>query len=116
MESNTSFSEYIDIDDALARIGGNIALYKRLLGRFLEGKHLEDIKNAIESGDLEEAARQSHTLKGVSANLSLLIINKLTIELEHLIKDGADFSACLSELEEAYENTTVKITELSEQP
>jgi len=112
MEMNNNTNEYIDQDDALSRIGGNMSLYKRLLGRFVEGNHYEELEKALQSGDMEEATRQAHSLKGVSANLSLTKIRSLSIELEQLLKDNADYSSCLNELKQAFTKTVDMINEL----
>ena len=115
MDLNAMSDEYVDLNDAVSRIGGNTSLYKRLLSRFLEGNHYEAIKSALQTGDMEEAARQAHSLKGVSANLSLVKIRAITVELEQLIKDNADYAASLAELEQAFSATTEKISEILNQ-
>jgi len=101
--------EYIDVDGALKRVGGNMDLYKRLLKRFVEGNNLGPLKGAIVNGNPEEAARHAHTVKGVSSNLSLIKIADLSANLEQLIKNGEDHSACLAELEQAYDTTVAII-------
>jgi len=108
-------NEYINTDDALSRVGGNMSLYKRLLGRFVDGDLYDELVKALQSGDTEESTRQAHSLKGVSANLSLVKINTLSVELEKLVKENADYSSCLAELKQAYENTLEIIAELLSQ-
>ena len=115
METNVPNIEFMDTADALARIGGNMGLYIRLLGRFIDGNHFDLLENAIASGDIEEASRQAHTLKGVSANLSLVKINTLTVQIEHMLKNNEDYSQCLDDLREAFVLTTAEITKLTEQ-
>ena len=112
MDIDANSKEYIDVDDALKRVGGNEGLYKKLLSRFVDGNYLEALDNAIQSGDMEESARAAHTLKGVSANLSLVKIQSASIELEHAIKEGQDHSAKLGELKQAYEATSAIIAEI----
>ncbi|MCL2126549.1 MAG: Hpt domain-containing protein [Oscillospiraceae bacterium] len=112
MDTNNAGNEYFDLDDALSRIGGNMGLYKRLLGRFIEGNHYEALETALQSGDKEEAARQAHSLKGVSANLSLVKIRALSVELEQLIKDDADHTECLAALKQAFDATVEKAAEI----
>jgi len=105
--------EYIDINDAVKRIGGNMELYKRLLGRFVSGNELSVLEGALQSGDVEEAKRLTHTIKGVSANLSLVRIRAVTTDLEQTLKDGLDYSASFSELKQAYDGTIKKIEEIT---
>jgi len=104
-------SVYIDVDDALKRVGGNADLYKRLLKRFLDGNDFESLDNAFKNNDIEEAARLAHTIKGVSANLSLIKVRDVSTDLEHLIKDGLDCPASLAELQQAFSDTKDKIAE-----
>jgi len=106
-------NEYMNLDDALTRIGGNLGLYKKLLVRFVDGNHFDALHNALVAGDLEEALRQAHALKGVSANLSLIKISSLSLELEQKLKENQDFSDCLTELEQAFQATLEKITEIT---
>jgi len=106
-------NEYIDLEDALRRIGGNMNLYKRLLGRFVDGNHTETLESALLRGDMEEASHLVHTLKGVSANLSLIAIRAASIDLEKAIKDGSDFSGRLAKLKQAFNATLEVIAEIT---
>jgi len=112
MDTENSMVAYVDVDDALKRIGGNMGLYKRLLSRFIEVDQFVPLKEALQSGDTEEAARLAHTLKGVSANLSLAKVKNLSTELEQLVKSGSDHTAKLAELGRAYNETVQMITEI----
>ena len=105
--------EYINVEDALNRIGGNEGLYKKLLGRFVDGNYLEGLSNAIESGDLEEAGKAAHTLKGVSANLSLVKVQTLSTEVEHAIKQDQEYKEKLDELKQAYAATLEIIADIT---
>ena len=105
--------EYIDPEDALKRVGGNMGLYQKLLGRFADSNYIEAIETALQNGDIDEAARQVHSLKGVSANLSLVKLRALSIELEEKIHSGQDHSECLANLKQTHMTTLEKITELS---
>ena len=111
MDINTVNNEYIDPSEALSRVGGNVNLYKRLLGSFVGGTLYQDLLSAIERGEQEEATRHAHSLKGVSANLSLPKIRAVSIELEQLLKDNAQCDSSLEELKVAYEATIAQITQ-----
>jgi len=104
--------EYINVDDALRRIGGSISLYKRLLTQFTGAGYIGPLEEALNSGNKEEAAHLVHTLKGVCANLSLIKLAAVSAELEHNIKDGSDHSGSFAELKQAYAITTEKIAEI----
>jgi len=105
--------EYINVEDALKRIGGSMDLYKRLLGSFTGGDHINPLEEALSVGAMEEASRLIHTLKGVAANLSLIKLSAVASELEHKVKDGADHSDTFAELKNVYYITSQQIAEIS---
>ena len=104
--------EYINVKDALNRIGGSMDLYKRLLEQFSGGDHIPPLEEALNNGDMEDASRLIHALKGVSANLSLIKLSVLAGDLEHKIKENLDCSDTLSELKNAYDVTIQQIPEI----
>ena len=61
----------ISFSDGLARLGGNLKLYKKLLSQFYSSNTdtVDDLKTAISNGDDKTAIRLAHTVKGVAANL-----------------------------------------------
>jgi len=113
MDLNDTGAVLVDVDDALKRIGGNMDLYKRLLKRFVEGTQVEELKNALQEGNMDEAARMAHTVKGVSANLSLVMLRAISADLELSIKENLDNTAKLDELLLAYDETVIKIKEIT---
>jgi len=110
---NELSGEYIDVPDALNRVGGNMDLLKRLLKRFIDGNQIDEMDRVLREGNMEEAARQAHTVKGVSANLSLVKLRTVTTELELILKDNLDYSAKLDELKQAYDETVKIIQEIT---
>lgn len=61
----------IDIESALERMMGSVALLERLLGKFLDDPQYPALRAALEAGDMERAVSAAHTLKGVCGNLSM---------------------------------------------
>ena len=110
---DVSRDDYLDVNDALKRIGGNLDLYKKLLKRFIDGNDFEALVKALDSGDAEESKRLAHTIKGVSANLSLKRIRAASTELELILKDNLNHAPILTELKEAYEITIKLIVEFT---
>ena len=104
--------EYVDVNDALRRIGGSMDLYKRLLGQFAGGDHIGPLEAAFESGDSEDASRKLHALKGVSANLSLIKLSEIASALEYMVKDGVDHTTLFEELKGVYDITLQQIAEI----
>lgn len=60
----------VDYDEAMERFGGNAALYERLALKFLNDPHFDALEDALAAGQLDEAYRAAHSLKGVAGNLS----------------------------------------------
>jgi two-component system sensor histidine kinase/response regulator len=80
----------ISIASGLGRVGGNKQLYAKLLRKFKDGQEtaVEQIKVALQSGDVETAARLAHTVKGVSGNLGGEELYRAAADLEKAIKEG----------------------------
>jgi HPt (histidine-containing phosphotransfer) domain-containing protein len=112
VELGVNINEFVNVEDAMRRIGGNTDLYKRLLLRFIEGNNLEKLETALARGDIEESAYLIHALKGVSANLSLIGISAASTNLEQSIKDGLDFSEQLAKLKLVFNATLEIISEM----
>jgi HPt (histidine-containing phosphotransfer) domain-containing protein len=80
---------YIDIEDGLKRVMNNTKLYAKLLTKFKDDQNIKTIETTLATGDLPNAQIATHTLKGLSANLSLKELNKHVVELEAQIKAGS---------------------------
>jgi two-component system sensor histidine kinase/response regulator len=80
----------ISMDSGLRRVGGNKRLYVKLLRKFRDGQEnaLEQIKAALQSGDVDTAVRLAHTVKGVSGNLGGENLYRAAANLEKAIKEG----------------------------
>lgn len=60
----------MNLETALERFMNNDALLERFLKKFQNDKSYNELKEAIAAADRDRAFAASHTLKGVSANLS----------------------------------------------
>ena len=80
----------IDVQNSIIRIGGSVRRYKQLLAKFVEnqGNVDENIQQALDSGDKEEALRLAHSLKGVAGNVGALDLHGHAKNLEACIKDN----------------------------
>ena len=82
----------LDVQSALKRLGGNTALYHKLLDRF-RGAYTPDaaaLAAALEAGDMASAEREAHTLKGLAGSLGADALQSAAAELEHNCKPGAN--------------------------
>ncbi|MCL1958738.1 MAG: Hpt domain-containing protein [Spirochaetes bacterium] len=79
---------YINVEEGTKRVMNNTKLYAKLLTKFKDDQNIKSIESFLAAGDLPNAQVATHTLKGLSANLSLTELNKQVIELEAQIKSG----------------------------
>jgi HPt (histidine-containing phosphotransfer) domain-containing protein len=95
----------IDVPAALARLGGNRGLLMRLLAEF--GKTQADaaaaIRAALGRGDIDDAMRRAHTVKGVAGNLSAVRLAAVAgaVEMRLRAGDAAGAAPLLVDLEDA---------------
>jgi HPt (histidine-containing phosphotransfer) domain-containing protein len=77
---------YIDTEEGIKRVMNNTKLYVKLLTKFKAETMVDELAATLVSGDMENAQVQAHTIKGLSANLSLSELFKQVLELETQIK------------------------------
>jgi len=77
----------VDFAEGQRRLGGNAALYRKLLERFV--KEQADtparVRDSLEAGDREDAVRAAHTLKGVAGNLGMREVQERAAALEAVL-------------------------------
>jgi len=100
---------YINVDEGLNRVMKNKAFYNRLLLKFKDDINMNEIDAAFSEGDIEKAKTSSHTLKGLTANLSLTELYKQVLELETQIKAGTFNSDQLALVKDVYGKTISEI-------
>ncbi|MCW8916470.1 MAG: response regulator [Magnetovibrio sp.] len=91
-----------DMEDGLERMLGRPKLYLKFLRKLPEG-HANDaiaVREALNQGDMDEAHRLAHTIKGVAGNLSALDLYMSATQLSNAIREG---SGDLSELVDSFE-------------
>jgi PAS domain S-box-containing protein len=78
----------IDTEAGVARLGGNVNSYLRLLDKFAENQanSINEIEAAVNAGNGEEAIRLAHTLKGVSGSIGAEGLFQAAAELEKVLK------------------------------
>ena len=93
----------VDIDEGLARVGGNRKLYLKLLNDFAGNYQLNAaaIRTAISEQRMDEARRLAHTLKGVSGNISAKGVFALSEQVEKTLslESISDCGALLDQLD-----------------
>jgi HPt (histidine-containing phosphotransfer) domain-containing protein len=100
---------YIDQEDGKKRVMNNGKLYARLLTKFKDETRLEPIFAALDAGNYEEAQALAHTLKGVTANLSVRDLNQKIVELEAQIKAKSVSPAAVEMLKTSFNATLPEV-------
>ena len=83
-------SGVFDLNKALEIVGGDRILLAEVLAIFFEeaAKKVDELRDSLESGDIEKLKMTAHTLKGSSANVAAERIHALALEIERLIGLG----------------------------
>jgi PAS domain S-box-containing protein len=81
----------IDAEAGIARMGGSVSSYLRLLTKFADNQSesIMEIEKAVTDGEGEVAVRLAHTLKGVSGSIGADALQKLATEMEAELKADA---------------------------
>ena len=90
----------MNIEECYRSMGGNYsevlcrlpsaALVKKFIVKFLDDGSYRELCKAMERGSREEAFREAHTLKGVSANLGLERLRRSSSDLTELLRPQAE--------------------------
>jgi PAS domain S-box-containing protein len=102
----------IDVEAALARLGGNQEALTSLLKRFeqSQGNAVNAVRAMLAAGQRQPAAQALHKLRGVAANLGASDVARLTADAEAVLHDPAADSlalpTALNRLEQALELVT----------
>ncbi len=103
----------VTVDLSVRRIGGNVALYYSLLGKFRVSERdvVSRIRAALASNDPETAERVVHTLKGIAGTLGAEALQNLAEQLEHDIRDGSfgNLESLLTQIDHEVEGLIAKI-------
>jgi HPt (histidine-containing phosphotransfer) domain-containing protein len=100
---------YIDQEDGIKRVVNNAKLYVKLLTQFKAETKIEPIVAALEGGNYEEARGLVHTLKGVTANLSIKELNLRVQELEAQIKTNDVKDEAIEAVKTVFAETMARI-------
>lgn len=80
----------LDLSGAFERAGGDNDFLKKMLGRFAQtqGAWIEGIDTLLAQDKIEDARRETHTLKGLAGNIGAAALFNLTKEVEEKLKNG----------------------------
>ncbi len=109
--SERSNEQYVDTDAALMRIRGNKKVYQTMLQLFLDCEEFEALEKSLSEKDYEKAAEVAHGIKGMTGNLSMPLLFKVSTDLNEELKNGepnqetlADYREILAKTESLVKN------------
>ena len=95
-----------NVDEALVRCLNNETFYLTLVNKALQNPAFDRLKEACESGDLDQAFDAAHSLKGMMANLALTPILRPVEKITELLRSrtAMDYSPLVTEILSARNN------------
>ncbi len=76
----------VDVDEALKRLGGNEAFYKKMLGRVKSMLEETPVDPDFDAGDYKAMIESTHAIKGATGNLSLTPLYKAYTDIVDLLR------------------------------
>lgn len=95
----------IDVQEALERFMGNEGLLMKFLLRFPQDESFQQLKQAMEAKDTDQAYRAAHALKGLAGNLAMKSLYEQVCSVMADLREG-DLSTAqgkMAELESQYQ-------------
>lgn len=106
----------IDYESGIIRFSGKEDLYERFLKRFPDDPNYPELLVAIEREDYQQAELRAHTLKGVSANLSMIDLYQAASDVVAFLHeapkpDEDKLNALIGYVRESYERVLEAVNE-----
>lgn len=100
-----------DVDDGLRRCMNNEGFYLKLVEKVAADPSFDQLKEAVEGGDLGRGFELAHALKGVTANLALTPVETPVREITELLRSRTetDYGPYLERIAEAKQKLTAMI-------
>lgn len=99
----------LDVKQALSRLDGNEAQYRRLLGTFMEEERetAVQVEGALRTADRDGARELVHRVREAAAPLGAAPLAAAALELEMAIRAGADTAVLLGRFSRVLTDTLV---------
>ena len=103
-------SVYSNYDNVLKRLGSE-AMIKRFAVKFLDDPTFNELEQALEAGNGEDAFRAAHTMKGICLNLGFDKLYEVSAALTEQLRDReiAGSEAMYQKVAEQYDRLTAAL-------
>ncbi len=78
----------VNTEEAIARMNGNLSLYERMLGKFVDMMKNSIVQPDFDCSDYAGITEAAHTIKGASGNLSITPVYEAYSEIVRLLRAG----------------------------
>ena len=104
----------LEMDEALVRMGGDGNLLRRQLQRFATSQKdfFQRVRNALDGGEIENAVREVHTLKGLCGSIAAQELFAHAKRLESLLKEEQRSEGALKLLQETAQKLEILIQKI----
>ena len=93
-----------DVDDGLKRCINNESFYLKMVDKAIADLDTEELKSALDAGELDQGFEICHAMKGVLANLALTPALTPASEMTELLRSrtAMDYTPYIARLEEQF--------------
>ena len=92
LNHGANWPEGVDVEGALARMGGNVGLYLRTLRAFVlcAGQISDQMDVLLSSGDQATAQRELHSFKGLAATLGVTVLCAIAAKADSVLRQAPE--------------------------
>ena len=102
-----------DYEDIFSRLK-NISLITKIVKKFNDDQSFNELEQALNEKNVENAFRAAHTLKGICLNLSFKQLTDDTVEITEILRAGSfeGTDELFKKIKEEYQKTVEAIKQL----
>lgn len=106
----------LDRDALLDRLGGDEEIFDEIMETYLEDipTRLRDLRKAVDGNDVARMQHEAHAIKGASANVGAIDLQKIAAQLEGACRNGDSSQA--PEMRDAIEDAFEQLRQLLTSP
>jgi HPt (histidine-containing phosphotransfer) domain-containing protein len=114
-ESQLIREAYINVNEALARVRDNKKLFRRMLGLFMESGEFAALEDSLMQKDYAKAADAAHAIKGITGNLALTELFKISTRMMEELRQGIASEESQADFRAAYSQTRIYVEEVMQE-
>ena len=107
-----SRDDYVNIKEGLGRVRDNKKLFRRMLGLFMESGEFAVLEDSLMQKDYNKAADAAHAIKGMTGNLSLTELFKISTRMMEELRQGIASEDTQTDFRAAYSQTRLYVEEV----